>query len=209
MSWDALASSYDLVAAKYEERFLNELDGKPRDRELLSNFAASVVDPVVEVGCGPGQIGAYVRRCGRRVFGADISPTMALRSSARLDAAVAADMRMLPLATGAVGGVIAFYSLIHVRRSELESALGEFARVLRPSGHLLLSAHEGQGELEASEFLGERVPFIATLFQLDELVTAAGAAELEITVAERRRSYETESGTVRLYVEARRLDAAP
>ena len=208
MSWDAVGSSYDRVAAKYEERFLNELDGKPRDRDLLSRFAASVGDPVVDVGCGPGQIGAYVRHNGRSVFGADISPTMALRSLARLDAAVAADMRLLPLATGAVGGVIAFYSLIHVRRSELESALGEFARVLRPGGHLLLSAHEGQGELEVSEFLGEPVPFIATLFELDELVTAACAAGLEITVAERRGSYETESGTVRLYVEARRPDPA-
>jgi SAM-dependent methyltransferase len=192
----------------YEERFLTELDGKPRDREILSGFAVSVADPVVEVGCGPGQIGAYVRHSGRRVFGADISPAMALRSLARLDAAVAADMRLLPLATGAVGGVIAFYSLIHVRRSELESALGELARVLRPGGHLLFSAHEGQGELEMSEFLGQPVPFVATFFELDELVTATRAAGLEITGAERREPYETESGTVRLYVEARRPDAA-
>ena len=208
MSWDAVASSYDRVAAKYEERFLDELDDKPRDRELLATFAASVRDPVVEVGCGPGQVGAYVRRCGRRVVGADISSSMASRSSARLDAAVAADMRALPIASGAVGGVIAFYSLIHVRRSELESVLRELARVLRPGGRLLLSAHEGQGELEASEFLGETVPMIATLFELDELVTATRAADLELTLAERRASYETESGTVRLYVEARRTDAA-
>jgi hypothetical protein len=59
-----------------------------------------------------------------------------------------------------------------------------------------------------SEFLDEPFLFIATLFELDELVTATCAARLEITVTERRRSYETESGSVRLYVEARRPDAA-
>jgi trans-aconitate methyltransferase len=50
---------------------LHELRAKPRDRELLAAFAPSVSGPVVEIGCGPGQIGAFVRQRGRKVFGLD------------------------------------------------------------------------------------------------------------------------------------------
>ena len=53
--------SYDAVAVDYEARFRDELAGKPRDRELLEELAAAVGDPVLEIGCGPGQVGVYVR----------------------------------------------------------------------------------------------------------------------------------------------------
>jgi SAM-dependent methyltransferase len=209
VTWDFLRSSYDTVADKYESRFLGELDGKPRDRELLDAFSRSVRDPVVDIGCGPGQVGAFVRARGRRVTGLDLSPQMAKLANRRLDGVLVADMRSLPLASDRIGGLLAFYSLIHLRRPELEPALREFRRVLRPGGHVLFSAHEGDGEVERDEFLEEPVPVGATFFGLDELVGATRGAGLEVTVAERRAPYPSESGTVRLYVEAKRagLDA--
>lgn len=203
MSWDWLRSTYDHVAETYETRFVEEPDGKPRDRELLESFASAVADPVVEVGCGPGQIGFYVRQHGRRVFGADFSLSMAGLAANRLDGAVVADMRALPLAEAEVGGLVAFYSIIHVRRHEVGAVLREFARVLCPGGRVLFSAHEGQGEVELDEFVGLPVRFAATLFVLDELVTASQAAGLEVLKAERRDPYPSES-TSRLYVEAGR-----
>jgi SAM-dependent methyltransferase len=203
VAWEQLRSSYDVVARKYESRFLDELHEKPRDRELLAAFAEAARDPVVEVGCGPGQIGVFVRQRGRRVFGVDLSPRMAGLANARLDGAVAADMRSLPFASARLGGIVAFYSLIHVRRPELRAVLQEFHRVVRPGGRVLFSAHEGQGEIEHDEFLDEPVPIVATLFELDELVDATEAAGLTITHAERRTPYASEA-TVRLYVEATR-----
>jgi SAM-dependent methyltransferase len=202
MAWDELRASYDTVARTYEHRFLDELDAKPRDRELLAAFAASAVDPVVEIGCGPGHIGAFVRQRGRRVVGLDLSPEMARLARGRLDGALVADMRSLPIPDAALGGLVAFYSLIHVRRTELHIVLGEFARVLRPDGRVLYSAHEGAGEVELDEFIGQPVRVCATFFSLDELADAARAAGLEVALAERRASYAAESGTVRLYVEA-------
>jgi SAM-dependent methyltransferase len=129
---------------------------------------------------------------------------MARLAGTRLDAALVADMRSLPFASSAAGGLVAFYSLIHLPRAELGGALEEFRRVLRPAGRVLCSAHEGQGQFESDVFLDEQVPFVATLFELDELVAATTAAGLAVVTAERRPSYETESGTVRLYVEAER-----
>jgi SAM-dependent methyltransferase len=201
VAWEQLRSSYDAVARKYEARFLDELNDKPRDRELLTAFADSVRDPVVEVGSGPGQIGAFVRQHGRRVFGLDRSAQMARLAKHRLNGALVADMRSLPLASERLGGLVAFYSLIHLQRHELATALREFHRVLQPGGRVLFSAHEGQGELEHDEFLDEPVPIVATLFELDELVDATEAAGLRVTLAERRIPYPSES-TARLYVEA-------
>ena len=210
MAWEHLRSSYDTVARKYETRFLDELQGKARDRELLAAFAESVVDPVVEVGCGPGQIGVFVRQRGRRVFGLDLSAEMARLANGRLDGAMTGDMRSLPLASERLGGLVAFYSLIHVRRQELHTVLREFHRVLEPGGRVLFSAHEGQGEIERDEFLDEAVPFAATFFELDELVDASQAAGLTIARAERRAPYPSErSETVRLYVEATRPETIP
>jgi SAM-dependent methyltransferase len=173
----------------------------------IASFSRSSPAPQmtrVDIGCGPGQVGAFVRELGRRVVGLDLSPEMVRLAKGRLDGAVVADMRFLPLVSGQIGGLVAFYSLIHLRRAELEPALREFHRVLRPGAHVLFSAHEGHDEVELDRFLEEPVPFGATLFELGELVTATQVAGLEVTLAERRAPYATESGTVRLYVDARR-----
>jgi SAM-dependent methyltransferase len=207
VTWDYLRSTYDALAAKYEDRFVDELRDKPRDRVLLEAFARSAADPVAEIGCGPGQVGAFVVNRGRRVIGVDLSPRMATLASGRLDAALVADMRSLPLATDALGGLLAFYSVIHMRRPALEPVLREFQRVLRPGGHVLFSAHEGEGEVELDEFLQEPVPFAATLFGLDELVQASRAAGLEVTTAEKRGPYASET-TVRLFIAATKPEVA-
>jgi SAM-dependent methyltransferase len=209
MVWDRLRSSYDLVAGRYEAAFRDELDVKPRDRELLEAFAESVEDPIADVGCGPGQVGAFVRGRGRMVIGVDFSTEMVKRATKRLDAGLAADLRRLPFGTGQLGGVLAFYSLIHIGREELGAALAEVHRVLRPGGRVLFSVHEGHGQIEQDEFLNERTPFVATLFDLDELVDATEGAGLKVKLAERRPPYPSEHPTVRLSLDAERPTDVP
>ena len=201
---DPVRAGYDEVAAEYEVRFADELDDKPRDRELLAAFAANVGDPVVELGCGPGQIGGFVRAHGRRVVGADLSPAMAHLAAQRLDNVAIADMRSLPLAPGAVGGIVAFYSLIHVGRSEVTTVLRECARVLRPGGRILFTVHEGTEDRVVREFFGRPIESAVpvTYFQLEELVAACGQAGLDVVGADRRDPYESEGTTVRVHVEA-------
>jgi SAM-dependent methyltransferase len=203
VAWDQIGSSYDRVADKYEARFVDELDGKPRDRELLLAFAGAVEDPVADLGCGPGQIGAFVRSRGRRVLGVDLSPRMAQLASRRLTGAAAGDLRALPLSDGSAGGLLAFYCLIHLPRADVHRAFAEFRRVLRPGGRVLLAAQEGTDDIEREEYLDEPVPMIARFFELEDLKAGAHAAGLEVVHAERRAPYEAEHA-FRLYVEARR-----
>jgi len=205
-TWEQLGSSYETVARKYEATFVNELADKPRDSELLSRFADAVSDPILEVGCGPGQVGSFVRERGRAVCGLDLSSEMVKLARARLDGAVLGDLRCLPVAAGSLGGLLAFYCFIHVRRHELPEVLQEVHRVLRPGGRVLFTVHEGEGEITRDQFLEEAVPFIATLYVLDELVAMCRDADLVVALAERREPYPSET-TVRLFVEALRPES--
>ena len=106
-------------------------------------------------------------------------------------------------ADGQVGGVLAFYSLIHLRRFEVAAVLADLHRVLRPGGSMLIAAHHGNGEVVLDEFVGEPVPFAVTLFEPDELAEAMRAVGFEITLAEVRAPMGTET-THRIYVAARK-----
>lgn len=202
MTIDRAAAAYDTVSQTYEDRFVDELGGKPRDRELLDGFAAESHRLVVDLGCGPGHIGRYVQEHGPRVIGVDVSHRMAVRAAGRLTGAVVADMRSLPFHDGAVSGVVAFYSVIHLPRGDISVAFDEFARVLERGGRILLSAHEGDGDVEVHDFLGHEVDLAASFFRLHELEDAATAAGLTMVRRERRPPYDNEGSTVRLYIEA-------
>ena len=55
-------------------------------------------------------------------------------------------MHALPLPDGSLGGVVAWYSVIHANPDDLPAYFAEFARVLRPGGHLLVAFIEAVGE---------------------------------------------------------------
>ena len=204
MVWERLPSSYDAVAGEYEATFLNELDGKPQDQAMLLDFIETTTGLIADLGCGPGQVGRFVRSRGRTVIGVDISAEMARLASRRLDGALVSDIRQLPLTRSSLGGVLAFYSLIHLPREELGPALAEIHRVLCPGGRLLFSAHEGEGLVEQHEFLGHAVPFVATLFSFDELIDATQGSGLHLTMSLRREPLDSEHQTGRLYVAGRK-----
>jgi len=118
VAFDEISDSYDAVADAYEQRFVDELWDKPRDRAWLDRFARSVGGVILDVGCGPGHVGAYLRSRRRSIIGVDGSRAMARLASRTLTGAVVADMRSLPVAADAVNGVVAFYSVIHVQRAD-------------------------------------------------------------------------------------------
>jgi hypothetical protein len=51
--------------------------------------------------------------------------------------------RALDLADGVLGGIVAWYSIIHTPPQRLPVTFAEFGRVLSPGGHLLLAFQAG------------------------------------------------------------------
>ena len=80
--WADPAPAYDALAGAYAERFMDELDAKPFDRDLLERWSAAIpplrgtIGPVADIGSGPGQIGAFVASHRPRVICLDRSLPM-------------------------------------------------------------------------------------------------------------------------------------
>jgi SAM-dependent methyltransferase len=156
-------ASYDAVAADYAERFRDELAAKPLDRAMLAAFAelvqAAGAGPVADVGCGTGRVTAHLHALGLPVFGIDLSPQMvavARQNHPALRFEVGS-MLALDLPDGALGGILAWYSTIHVPRERLPQAFTEFHRVLAPGGHVQLAFQVGDEPLHLTEAFGHTV----------------------------------------------------
>jgi len=207
VDWPDLAHSYDAVAADYAKQFAGELTGKPFDRDLLDAYAATVTGPVLDVGCGPaGHVTRYLADRGVAIGGVDLSPgVVELAADTHPDLHFeVADLRALPAADASLGGLVAFYSVIHLPREQLPAAFTEFHRALRPGGTLLIAMHGGTGEVSADNWFDLDVSFRATLVELPELVQLIEGAGLTVTERHERPPYSFEHPTQRLYVLATR-----
>ena len=141
--------SYDTDAAGYAEKVRGLLDDRPYLRAGLAVFAETVREdgggPVADVGCGPGYVTRHLHDLGVDAFGIDLSPEMiAIARQDHPDLGFeVGSMTDLPLADGSLGGVLAFWSVIHIPDSAVPGVFAEFRRVLRPGGSVLVGFHVG------------------------------------------------------------------
>lgn len=130
----------------------------PTDRALVRHWADGLTGRVLDAGCGPGQWTDFLASSGTSVHGLDLVPDFVARArrqypGLRFELGCS---EALPDATGSLGGVLAWYSLIHHDPESIHLPLSEFARVLEPGGSLLIGYFEG-----------------ATVEQFDHAVTPA------------------------------------
>jgi SAM-dependent methyltransferase len=157
----ATRTFYDTVAEDYAGHFGDHLADRPLDRVLLGGFAERVGTggSVADLGCGTGVATAHLASLGLSVLGLDLS--MAMLGVARREHPGLrfgqGSMLDLPLADGALAGVVSWYSSIHTPDGELPRLFGEFHRVLAPGGHLLLAFQAGEAPLRLDRPWGRPV----------------------------------------------------
>jgi SAM-dependent methyltransferase len=188
--------SYDTVAREYADELYSELAGKPFDREVLDRFSKKVGGRgrVCDLGCGPAQIARYLRDRGVDVLGLDLSAGM-LAQAQRLNPDlqfVQSSMLALGLRSESLGGVAAFYSIIHIPRLQVVNALLEIRRVLQPGGLLLLAFHLGSEDSHHEELFGRPVSLDVAFFRTDEMSGYLRAAGFVVEQAVERAPYEPE-----------------
>lgn len=182
----ATRATYDAVADAYAATYLHELDRKPLDRALLSCFAERVAADapgraVGDLGCGPGHVAAHLHGLGLRAFGLDLSPAMVALARQTFPhlGFVEGTITAAGVADRSLGGIVSFYSIIHLPVEELPVVFAEFHRVLVSGGWLLMAFHLGDERLHAEEWLGQRVDldgYLLPLTRVVDLLTGAGFA---------------------------------
>ncbi|MBE1486771.1 class I SAM-dependent methyltransferase [Plantactinospora soyae] len=155
--------AYDAMVDGYVDLFGSDLDGRPLDRALLGTFAELVRaggnGPVADVGCGPGRVTIVLQKLGLDVFGIDLSPGMidhARRTYPALRFEVGS-MLALDLPDASLGGLLAYYSIIHVPLERRADVLAEFHRVLAPGGQLMLAFQVGDDCVHHDEAFGKPI----------------------------------------------------
>jgi SAM-dependent methyltransferase len=210
----ATRAAYDTVASDYAELLDGALEAMPMDRAMLGVFAELVLadgaGPVGDIGCGPGRITTYLDSLGLDAFGVDLSPAMvevARRTYPDLVFEVGS-LTELDLADGSLGGVVAWYSIIHTPPERLQLVFAELHRVLAPGGHLLLAFQAGHDEpVRHEQAYGHAVSYVSYRLSPDRVVDLLAEAGFDLhtrVIREPEGEYEK---TPQAYVLLRKPEA--
>jgi len=142
----AIGSAYDSRAAEYVELAgaIEQMDG--RDVGVIAAWRDGNQGLLLDAGCGPGHWTEFLGRGGREARGVDLSSEFIATAGNRHPgiAFEVGTFRDLPFEAGSLGGILAWYSLIHTPPADLPEILAEFGRVLAPGGSILIGFFDGE-----------------------------------------------------------------
>ncbi len=206
---DRVRATYGTIAADYADQLAAELEGLPFERWLLDRVVTEAGSrPVVDAGCGPGHVTAYLAAAGADARGIDLTPEMIQQARARFPGIRydVGDLTRLirPETADGWGAVLGWYSLIHLAGSEFPTAVSALARPLAPGGVLVLAGHAGRDVRRVTSWFGHDVTLDGVLHDPADVVAAATAAGLqEIEWYVRGPIQARQETTDRFYVLAR------
>jgi ubiquinone/menaquinone biosynthesis C-methylase UbiE len=142
------ADGYDTWAGRYDQPGNQLIDiEQPVVRRILDQLPRGTA---LDAACGTGRHAEYLAELGHPVLGVDASAEMLAVARAKVPGGEfhQGDLHQLPLPGQCADIVVCALALAHV--GDLGPVLGEFARVLRPGGHLVISdtTHEWPVVLE-------------------------------------------------------------
>ncbi|HEX4223073.1 MAG TPA: class I SAM-dependent methyltransferase [Pseudonocardiaceae bacterium] len=114
-----------------------------------------IIDPLppgvaLDAACGTGRWTAHLTARGHQVIGVDATPEMLAHAKARVPEAEfrVGNLHQLPVEDNAVDLVMCALALTHL--PDLDPVIAEFARVLRPGGHLVIADMHPERVLRAA-----------------------------------------------------------
>ncbi|WP_324014449.1 class I SAM-dependent DNA methyltransferase [Microbacterium sp. JZ37] len=142
------ASVRDAYTARADEyvRLLGSVDAMaPADERRITAWARSVDGRIVDAGCGPGHWTKHLHDIGCTLEGVDLVDAFVRSARERFPDVTfrRGDLRDLRVDDGSLGGILAWYSLIHLDPAEIPAVLAEFERALTPGGSLLIGLFDG------------------------------------------------------------------
>lgn len=199
---DVVRDSYDRVADNYVHMVnttgFGDVRTHPWLKAAMDIFANAVgeLGPVLDVGCGPGTVTAYLAEQGVDVSGVDLSPRMiehARRLYPECNFTVGSSTE-LHLAAGSLAGVLGWWSLFNLPRAVLPDVLASMSSALMPGGQLIIATHVGDDDVRRTEaYGGVAVSWTTYQWRPEELGSLVEAAGLRL-VADLRLPADDRSG---------------
>ena len=158
---------------------------------------------ICDVGCGPsGQIGKYLLHKNHQVVGIDISSKcieIAKKQAPEIEFRVM-DMMHTDFGKGKFDGIVAFYSIIFTPKKEVDKIVGEFNRILKKDGKLLIVVKKGkeEGIIKNDWYEGNKVYF--SHFVEEEMLGYLKRNGFVVDYLDTRSPYENEVDVERIYI---------
>lgn len=129
--YKAWVDTYDSVS-----NLLIEVE-KPTVKSVIRKFSPS---RALDAACGTGRYSEFLNSLGYRVTGVDLSPAMlsqARKSRNKQINFIQGNLTKMPLKDASVDLAVCALTLTHLRN--IDKALSELCRVVRPGGHIVIS----------------------------------------------------------------------
>ncbi|OYO25082.1 SAM-dependent methyltransferase [Enemella dayhoffiae] len=170
--------AYAQVASRYIELFGSGAHEHADDLSLIVRHLTGIAGPVIDLGCGPGHLTAFLAARGAEVTGIDQVPEFIAHSRRTHPTShfELGSITAIDRPDDSVAGALAWYSLIHLHPDELPGALAEIRRILRPGGRLVVGFFEGP----TLEPFAHQVT-TAYRWPVDEFACSLSAAGFEVT----------------------------
>ena len=139
VEFQLVREAYSSRSQQYIDLFGGDWQAPEDDTALIRQHLSDLPGPVLDLGCGPGYWSAYLHSLGADVTGIDLVPEFIACARAthpgpqyRLGSMLEVDAP-----DHSVAGILTWYSTIHLPPGDLDRALGQFRRLLAPSGMLV------------------------------------------------------------------------
>ena len=198
--------TYDYLA----EWYLRWVDGQPSPRERYASRVFQNVPPeskpphILELGCGPGvPVTSMLLDRGARVTANDISTKQLDLAKARCPEAtlVPGDMTRLSFGPESFDGVVSFFTIFHLPRTEQRGMLSSIYTWLKPGGMFAFNLATIDEEEIYGELMGHGMFWSSySVEESQAMVTEVGLEVVEVEVLES----EPDEGVKFMWVVARK-----
>jgi len=199
---------YDNSHNDYFEKYFDELDKKPYDKDFLIRFASLLKKDakILDIGCcSTAQQARFFKDKGFNVTSIDLSINCietAKKYFSGIDF-IQMDMLEMNFDDDSFDAINAFYSIIHIPNEKLDGLFSDFNKVLKLNGKISIAVHTG--DFYGYNEVNETSVFYRTYTQDDLKVLLDKHGFKTIKIEQRQPIYDFEFQSERIYLIAEKI----